>query len=460
MRRREWAVTLGVGVAAVYALFRVATRYWDFGTAAGELPAAIRDYRAEGLPWAAADIASNVSAADNAAPLFRRAVAALPEEKVCDAFGKSLLEGGTEKLLPRFDPALRLAHLAAERPRLDFARDWDLGPNLLLPEGARFKLFAKLLVARAEGRAVRGDDAGALADLEDARRLAALIGNEPVLISALVSVACDRIATAGAGRCLVTAAGDAGRLARYRRWLAAPASLPDLNRAFRGEVYLILVAARNLDRFGMGRGLLPAADFEVFAGEPEEGVVDPFPVMRHEGLPTNTRSKAYMARCLQMFTELSRATHRLTDDMEAVGRHADAILTRHSESKGLSYRGSDVLFPVFSQFGRSNRVAGASRAIVLAFADALLQHAETGRWPTSTSVRDPLGTAKLRIRFDGKRFRVWSVGRNGVNDGGLSRQEAYDAGKTSDDEIAAYPPIPVRASPKPPLSPPGFPGAD
>lgn len=96
----------------------------------------------------------------------------------------------------------------------------------------------------------------------------------------------------------------------------------------------------------------------------------------------------------------------------------------------------------------------AAQAVALAFADALILHARTGRWPTTVTVTDPLGTGPLHTRFDHGRFRVWSVGRDGKNDGGFVSWK----GKRSDDLVAVYPPIPQKI---PPATPPsGFQSSD
>ncbi|RYG24725.1 hypothetical protein EON82_09730 [bacterium] len=71
----------------------------------------------------------------------------------------------------------------------------------------------------------------------------------------------------------------------------------------------------------------------------------------------------------------------------------------------------------------------------------LLLHATSGRWPTSSTVPDPLGDDYLQVRTDKGRFRIWSVGSDGIDGHGATRDE-YKMGDSSDDLVAAYPPFP------------------
>ena len=77
--------------------------------------------------------------------------------------------------------------VASHRPRLDFDRDWALGPALLFPEYAEFKGVAKRLCAAAlVGRDPEPDLAAAI-------RLAGLVAQEPKLLAQFVAIAMVRI---------------------------------------------------------------------------------------------------------------------------------------------------------------------------------------------------------------------------------------------------------------------------
>ena len=437
MRKGVWWGLVGAGALALYAGNRVLLRYWDFGPAADELPQAVRDYRAAGLPWTAADLARHVPAEENAAPLLRRALAAMPGTTADIEFDKALKPDPAP-----YAPALVTLHEAAKRPKLDYERDRDLGPSLLFPEFAKIKQMAKVLVFRAERKAAAGDDAGALADLEDARRIGTLTGQETVLIAALVSVAVESIAYAGAERCIAKAYGDAPRLKRYAAWLARPAQPPDLRRAIWGESYGGVAAVRLFPSMGIGNSMLPIDD--IFAVNRNEGEFRRSEDIPRDGIPKTVRAQAYMARHCQMWTELWRETNGLQGDVDEVNQRWAAIETRHYENdKGLSHQLDALLFPVFAQALKTPLNVLSRRAVMLGLAEAMIVRARTGRWPTSVSGRDPFDGKPLKVKLDRGRFRVYGVGKDGKDDGGLLGRER----KVSDlgvDDVATYPPVPPK----------------
>ena len=443
MRRESWWALVVLGVGGAYAGMRVLGTYWDFNAASSELPQAVRDYRAAGLPWTAADIDRHVAIKDNAAPLVRRALATMPGKSVDRAFDEAFPKGDADPTL--YEPALALFHEAAKLPDLDFGRDWDLGASLTSSEPRMIRRVCEALSVRAERSAAKGDDAWALSDLEDVRRLSALMGKEPSMIGARYAALCEAIADRGAQACLVQTRDRLERLALYGRWLDVPITPINLRGALRGELYSIVAMGRNLDRTGVGGRFWPDSDFGcVYGRESEEDRLGQTFVPRREGLPENVRSRAYFARCLQMWTELAHRTRGLNDPLERVFAQAGEIGARYEGVKGLSHRLDPILFPVFVGFDRTNRLAQAARAVNRGFADALILHVRTGGWPTAVTVPDPLENGPLRVRFDGKRFRVWSVGPNGRDEGGRTRREADAMGKRSDDMVAACPPIPLK----------------
>ena len=406
---------------SLYGVYRVAVRYWDFGAASRELPAAVERYRADGLPFLARDLLPTpVSPEKNAAPAIRAAMRAMPPE-------------GTKPTSALYDKPLALLAAAKDRPKVDFKRDWDLGPNVLLPEYAPMKTLAKALVLRAEGAARRGDDAAALRDLVLARRIALWAGEEPTLISLLVRIAAEGIALRGAERCLVLVAKSPARIARYAAWLADAPPLPDFGDALKGETFLGVATARNLDLIG------GVSAFGNLQGGEDATLLEVDPAkLRRSGVPDDVRTRGFLARHLQFWDEAYRTTDRFQAPPEAIGRRLDVMSARIEGEKGLSYVLLRILVPVFGQAGEAVVALKARRAVDAAFAEALGVHARTGVWPASVSGSDPFTGGPLRVRA-GKGFRVWSVGRDRKDDGGLLRSERPKGTKGTFDEGAVYP---------------------
>jgi hypothetical protein len=451
MRKGCLAAVLVVGGAGLFCAHRVFITYWDFGSASNELPSAIEAYRAEGLPWRSSDLAPPpIPEGKNGAGLVRRATTLWPHAKDDIGFYSKDLEaaykaGTIEKLLPKYEASLRLAHQAAQRGGLDFGWDLDEGAQLVMPELAGVQALARMLSERAAIRAGHGDDAGALADLEDARRLGVGIGRFPSMISLGTSAKLRGSTNTAVQRCLAAAAGCVDRLRRYRNWIAAVPPFPDLRKAFRGEIYATVATVRSFDLMGVGKGIFPQMDIVPFIDGPEMlgGAINPDPVMRREGTPVNVRSKAYMARCLQTWTKLSRASNGLREDWARIGAVATDLSNRNAEFKGESYSFTALLFPVFANFGDTYKSGEANQNVTLALADSLLFHAKENRWPASLDGTDPFSNQPLAIRFDGKRLRVWSVGQNRIDEKGIARRELrkFLSSANSDDIVASYPPI-------------------
>lgn len=420
---------------------KVFTIYWDFPAAASELPEAIREYRSQGLPWTAADLERHVPDAENAAPLIRKAIAEMPDKKTVEGFKDGLTHGGAEKFLPAFEKPFAVFHQAVSFPKLDYHRDWDLGPDLPFTEFAPLKVLTRALVTRAEQEARYGNDAGALKSLEDGMRGARLTAQEPVFIAHLVAATEETSTFAGAERCLARAHVDMDRLRQYRRCLASVPPLPPVRNSISFETYNLVSFIRNLDHHGGMKSPNPLSDFDFLMNE-EPVTEPPASSLRRDGIPPQTRAQAYLTRILQAWTELSRRTRSSGMNDEAYGQVAESIADRIDEQRGLSYRLNGTIVPRFSQAYKTPLAVLAAQRKAVALADALIKHGETGRWPERTDQIDPFSGKPLRMRFDGKRLRIWSIGRNGTDNGGLTWWEASDKGKYSDDLIAAYPPLP------------------
>ncbi len=244
------SVSLGaIVLASFYGIYRVVTIFYDFPSASGELPAAVAEYQKNGLPFVAADLfPEKVAEGENAAAAIRAAIKVMPPQKTDGDLAKELKKRNGEavdSLVAQYGPSLNLLEGALNRPKVNFKRDWDLGPYLLMPEYRFMKAMAKAAAVRAGRNAAKGNDEAALADLTLARQVALWAGQEPTIISMLVRIASETIALAGLERCLDEAAKDPQRIALYSVWLEKSPPLPEFGKALRGEAFQGIVVARN-----------------------------------------------------------------------------------------------------------------------------------------------------------------------------------------------------------------------
>ena len=147
--------------------------------------------------------AGAAAASPNAAVIYWQAFAAMPtlegEQKTkYEAAIKSTTEPVTDDLRPivaRFDTALRELHRARGVAACDWNLDYDAGPELLLPHLQKARDLSRTALLRARLRLAAGAADEAVADVVAVLKMARDCGGSPVLISLLVDIAMENMAT-------------------------------------------------------------------------------------------------------------------------------------------------------------------------------------------------------------------------------------------------------------------------
>lgn len=321
--------------------------------------------------------------------------------------------------------ALALFEAAATKPRVDFERDLDLGPNVLFPEFAGMKSGVRSLGLRARLRTVRGDRVGALKDVRTALRLARQTEADANLIAFLVRISCEAIVYDDVRR---AAALDPGLVPAFLTEIGRPYAPPNLARALRSEAYLAIATIRNLQR-------IPKED------DDRDGIraeTDPAEI-RRDGVPETKGYRAFMTRSLQVWTRLAPFLRKYEGDPVRLSEEVDRIADAEAEKRAVSYTMNLVIFPTLSAVGKAVPKLQADREITLAYLRALDLRRRTGAFPKMLLTgKDPFGRPYI-ARREGTGFRIYSLGANGRDDGGLSPVER-PATLKSDDIVAAYPP--------------------
>lgn len=438
-------IWIGVGLVSILFLVSVGVgiyylnRFWDFRTVAGRLDKDVAAAKAAGLPLEAKELnPPPVVDSENAAPGLIEAantIMGLPKPIDSDAI-KLAGDGGSDPeraqvLLDKGKDTLALAEKSLAKPRYVPKRDWDLGPALLFPDYAGDKRLAKLFVARAELSARKGDHAAAVRDLRLARRVGECVGSEPTLIGMLVGIACDSIVVAGAEKCLALAS-SATDIDAYGKLLKTGPVPIDPERVVRGEAYEGIAAIRNLRRLGGARSLT--------GGRAEP--LDPKTLQR-SGMPSDTMSRAYMARTLEMWTACLNAAKKEQEPgaaFNAVSKAAD----NYSNQPGLSNLLVRVMAPVYGSVAGAVRKDEAQWRTADALAQSLRFRAEHGRFPKNLAEihfnrPDPFGGGLL-YRTDGKSVRIYSVGPDGADNQGKQRYEVKVGKQEGWDIASSYPP--------------------
>ena len=403
----RWPLFAAAGLAVALTL---AWRNTDIARASASLPDQRAAARREGVPIEWDDLrrlAPPVAEADNAAPFYARAFATfrsvgnLKGVKADDLIAE--IVNGTAKPadvahlraeLAKVAPALAEAREGSLKPGFSFDRRWELGSALTFPEYSDGRGLCRALVLRAM---LAKDPASAADDLETAARMRAHLGSEPVLIAALVGNGIENDVHRGIRA--VARRGGAWTAA-VRPALEALGPIPSLRRTLAAEPAFGAHFAEELQRLGPNN----------FASVDNEPTPLAFRFVRFRPV-----RDAYQARVLEYWRN---AWRKLPQDPTDARGARDALQMPSPES-GPSYAMLEFVLPVFDRFAETNERSEADRRLTRAALDLW-----SGRTPTLA--KDPFGGGPLRLKRTGADWTLYSVGPNGVDDGGRMRAKSSD----------------------------------
>jgi hypothetical protein len=440
-------VLVGVPLAAVTVVFFRSKS--EFAKVAAELPQAMAEAKAVGIPLKAEDLKPTppVTEAENAAPLIRAAAAALGSVKDGDKV-EALLLGPSRRadlsdreLMTKFAELARplsLARQAAAKPRCDFGYDWDLGGSQGFTELTQVKNLLKLLCLRAEVEAQEGKSDDAIKDLAASFSLARHAGSTPTMISQLVRVSCDAIAIASAEKVAEALADKPAELARLSKALTNTVRPASFKECLRGEVYFGLVAIRGLRSFGEAQRAVEGNS----GGEDALDRGDRETPPRPPAQPETVWAKAFTTRHLQAWTKAFKAFPK-GDDPVTAAKALSKVAAQVQAEPGLTNILNKVLFPVFEQAGEAFAKDVAQLRCIRALVQVLRWKAAHGRFPDTLEemgpvALDPFDGKPLKYIVTTEGVKVYSLGPNLVDDGGLDRREKPSGGDDYD-VVSQYP---------------------
>lgn len=352
---------------------------------------------------------------ENAAVLHMQAGAAIAADTAFNAEG-SPIDGqgdasrdGVTGFLARHAATLDVIRRAADRDACRFARDWTRPSiDMQLPEIQGLRNEARLLALGSRRAAVEGRHADALADIVRIHRLGRHAATEPILISALVGMAIDRMALQElVGLLPRLGAGDAPLLdsSAVVDLLARPF---DLAPALRGEEAFGLATFAG---FADGRTSMK----ELVASAGMEGTVpavDTGPIFRVFFLPAEV---AGYRRLMHGYQQLASRGYGSENHVE-IARAAEALEQDFVASPpGILSR---LLFPALMQVFQARARDEAARraaAVLVAETKRRLSAGEAASIPSDPFAADG---RPLVVNRAGGRLAVYSLGPDGEDDGG------------------------------------------
>lgn len=408
MSRRLWAL---VGLTAALVVGG-AVALWAYVNSAADragLGAQMARAKRAGLPMTAAELVPDAKVPDdqNAAVEARLAMGALEEigPDLARLLSEYRPESEPEKAAwARLQAPLDGLVVGSSKPKLRFARDWDLGPAVPFRELAPLKRLAGMLAVRAELRAAE-DPEGSMRDVLAVRNLGRLLAQTPTVIGLQVATNTDQMALDAFGRCFETMV-RAGKVEQARALAAAfeQAEWPvDVRHALKGEWYLPLATLRNIEQFG---------GWSKVTTDPAGIRPDS---LQRDGLPAGGAERRMLLSLAKTYTEVFEEGK---GDPVATAR----VLTRHSkaaEATASPALSSSLFVPAAGSVDPGIRSLLARRLVSRGMVRMALGKLDQGGWPDPRllgDLRDPFADGPVRWVVRGERVAVYSVGMNGKDE--------------------------------------------
>ncbi len=341
------------------------------------------------------------------------------------------------------DDALAVICRDSQRPYSRFPARWaESYFELTLPHLGQIKGLHRHLNLRIAARLAKGDRAGAWDNLECSLRLADALRDEPLLISQLVRIAQLAVANEGFGRGITAHAWTDDQLQTLQRRFEAMDVIGVVPFALEGERAEViqtmnLLIAQGVRISSVGEtGRTPSGLMARISGFMGQGII-----------------RANQAAIVQMETDAIRNGRRLVSNRATLDGRGEAARFEESTSAGLRkpYSPRDLmarmLMPAFAKF-LARAVRSQTLQTSAAIACAVERHyLKRGSYPDTLDAlvpeflkeipTDPMDLKPMRYRrTDTGSFIVWSVGENGIDDGGVSRRKKGEgSGKKAATEI-------------------------
>jgi hypothetical protein len=154
---------------------------------------------------------------------------------------------------------------------------------------------------------------------------------------------------------------------------------------------------------------------------------------------------AYASRALEWWVQVAEAAEAWDwapmPTAKAMGRLVDAQIHSLRPSDQIQL----LIFPVFAQAAAAFEKMGANRACAKAMIEVILFRNRHGHFPETLEeagvhALDPFDRKPLKYRVTEKGFRIYCVGNDGKDDGGLFYWERpKNEGSRRDEPIAVFP---------------------
>lgn len=408
---------------------------------ASKLPEEVAKLKALGVPTEVADLAPDpaVSEADNAASLYQTISLQLEAiegdrtkkdlVKLLDTFGASETPqpdlGKVLQAIQTHQSLFSDADKLATKTQIDFKRDYSKGAMVLFPEFADMKRIVKWQCSRARAQWMTGDRAAALKTLRAAFRVGEHSSQEPHMIGQLVCMALTAICHRTLETFITDARNEPVVLLQMEAMLTALKDRSDMRKAFGGEVVMGRASIQTLKGTGI---------FSSLGGMTDD------PNLRDVRWLDTLLSAPQMKGVFEFrYVEAWRLTFdaipKDTEDWNGFSQAVDQRLQAIEKNKSLDNILNRILFPVMVQAVDASAKQVAERRLEL-LSLKLLQTRSQGLPANLASYGklaiDPFTGKQMGYQRNGKAFKIWSIGPDRIDQGGIARAKGQQGNEGID----------------------------
>lgn len=448
-RSKSWWKISCVGCVGLPCLSLMLAFGWikcQVGKIGDQLPQEVAALKKMGVPVEPEDLSPNppIPPGQNAKDLLEEIIRDLKEAKKDSGYNVAQTALGKRPgpspedqplvvdAVAKLDPLLAKADRLASFHRLDFQRDYRQGAKLMFPEFAYFKEVAKWQAARSRVCVKRGDYAGSLQAMRSTFSLARLCLQEPVIIAGLVGIAIDTIGHAALANHLEAIKANQPALAEARKMLEAFPGDFDIKWTLAGDLVLGRVyvqSMRSWDELNFG-----------YEYQDDSGPTRPDPIDRITlGDPAVRRM--FEAKHLELWRKAHEQMPSSNTNWKGIQKALATIENTLEKDESVQNLVNQAVFPVFNQYANSAGLYQTRHRLSL-LAIRLLQD-RPGGLPKDLSkygnlAIDPMDGKPIRYDRRGDGFKIWSVGRDEVDDKGAKFYPGTGMSNQNVDEVLHF----------------------
>lgn len=341
------------------------------------------------------------------------------------------------------EPEFQELSEALRRPYARFPIRWYDGFGAMLPHLAKLKSMQQWIELHVRTRLAAGDIDGAFADAKTAVRLAEMVREEPLIISQLVRIALNSIAARTIDHGVLSHQWTEAQLREFQEIFSRMTLIGDMGTAFEGER---AIAISTVDKWisdpQKGAEVLP--DSEAFPIRPlieKHRIPGVNGFIRYNQVSLATYYSLLIRYAKQV--ETKGAASGFLAEVSAMTEATDGALKSMSKGQDPRTLLTRMLAPAVSK-ALVKAVRAEQRARLTSVACAIERfRIKHGGYPSSLSELVPeyvasepldlLDHKPLRYRKEvNGTFTLWSVGINGVDDGGILHAQKKDDGEVLD----------------------------